>query len=106
MTVDEIKMYADAVSIRRTSIIKVSDSFTDSLTTVVRDMHSANLSVYAFPFRNEFVGLAFDFFSDPMAELATYLADPIRVDGVMTEFPATADAYLSKFMNLIPHSFL
>ncbi|KAE9462613.1 hypothetical protein C3L33_05479, partial [Rhododendron williamsianum] len=95
MTVGEIKKYADAVSIRRASMIKGSNSFTTSFTTVVDDMHAANISVYAFPFRNEFVSLAFDFFSDPMMEIATYLAhDGLGVDGVMTEFPATANAYL------------
>lgn len=102
MTVGEIKKYADAVSIRRASMIKGSDSFTTSFTTVVDDMHAANITVYAFPFRNEFVSLAFDFFSDPMMEIATYLAhDGLGVDGVMTEFPATANAYLSKFTNLV-----
>lgn len=102
MTVNEIRKYADAVSVGKASMIKGSNSFLTSFTTVVDDMHAANISVYAFPFRNEFVSLAFDFFSDPIIELATYLArDGLGVDGVMTEFPATANAYLSKFTNLI-----
>ncbi|CAL5376182.1 unnamed protein product [Camellia sinensis] len=91
-TVDEIRKYADAVTVEKTSIIKFSNSFARAFTSVVDDMHAANISVYAFPFRNEFVSLVFDLLSDPMVELATYFAH--EVDGVITDFPATANAYL------------
>ncbi|XAR66779.1 Glycerophosphodiester phosphodiesterase [Bertholletia excelsa] len=92
-TVQEIRKYADAVTLRRSSIITISDSFATGFTTVVDNMRAANLSVYAFPFMNEFVSLMFDYFSDPLVELATYLDHP-GVDGVITDFPATANAYL------------
>ncbi|XP_057508474.1 glycerophosphodiester phosphodiesterase GDPDL6-like [Actinidia eriantha] len=93
MTVDEIKKHADAVSVPRSSIVKSSNYFATAFTSVVDDMHAANVSVYAFPFRNEFVNMEFDYFADPMVELATYIAF-LKVDGVITEFPATANAYL------------
>ncbi|KAF5956785.1 hypothetical protein HYC85_004010 [Camellia sinensis] len=92
-TVDEIRKYADAVTVEKTSIIKFSNSFASAFTSVVDDMHAANISVYAFPFRNEFVSLVFDLLSDPMVELATYFAH--EVDGVITDFPATANVYLN-----------
>ena len=98
MTVDEIKKHADAVSVPRSSIVKSSNYFATAFTSVVDDMHAANISVYAFPFRNEFVNMEFDYFADPMVELATYTA-LLRVDGVITEFPATANAYLSKTLS-------
>ncbi|GFY99633.1 SHV3-like 4 [Actinidia rufa] len=98
MTVDEIKKHADAVSVPRSSIVKSSNYFATAFTSVVDDMHAANVSVYAFPFRNEFVNMEFDYFADPMVELATYTA-LLRVDGVITEFPATANAYLSKTLS-------
>ncbi|KAL7190898.1 hypothetical protein ACSBR2_023049 [Camellia fascicularis] len=91
-TVDEIRKYANAVTVGKASIIKFSNSFASAFTSVVDDMHAANISVYAFPFRNEFVSLVFDFLSDPMVELATYFAH--EVEGVITDFPATANAYL------------
>ncbi|WOK99836.1 glycerophosphodiester phosphodiesterase GDPDL7-like isoform X2 [Canna indica] len=89
--VDEIKQFADSVSISRSSIVVSSNSFTLYLTDIVKEMQAAKLSVYISIFRNEFLSIAFDYFSDPLVELATYVN--IGVDGVITEFPATAAAY-------------
>ncbi|XP_059638149.1 glycerophosphodiester phosphodiesterase GDPDL7-like [Cornus florida] len=90
--VDEIKKYADAVTVQRSSIIATSQSFTKYNTSIVESMHRGNVSVYVSVLRNEFITLAIDFFSDPMVELATY--SEIGVDGIVTEFPATATAYI------------
>ncbi|KAA8535314.1 hypothetical protein F0562_030317 [Nyssa sinensis] len=90
---EEIKKYADAVTVPRASIISTSGSFTTAFTSVVKKMHTANISVYVSVLRNEFIALAFDFFADPMVELATYVAE-IGVDGVVTDYPATASAYI------------
>ncbi|KAK9099256.1 hypothetical protein Syun_026301 [Stephania yunnanensis] len=92
-SVDEIKKYADAVDVHRPSIVASTQGFTTAFTNVVKMMHSANVSVYVSVLRNEFTSIAFDFFSDPMVELATYIAGA-GVDGVITEYPATAVAYL------------
>lgn len=94
-TVDEIKKYADAVNIMRSSIMKSTDFFITSSYNVVDEMHAANISVYVSVFRNEFATVAFDFFADPIMELSSFIADQ-EVDGIVTEFPATANAYLSK----------
>ncbi|XP_047308141.1 glycerophosphodiester phosphodiesterase GDPDL7-like [Impatiens glandulifera] len=90
---DEIKKYADSVAIPRNSVIKATESFVASFTNVVDEMHAANISVYVSVFRNEYISMAFDYFADPMVELATFIGG-LGVDGVFTEFPRTADALL------------
>lgn len=55
-------------------------------------LHAANISVYAGVLKNEFMNLGFDYWADPMMEIATYSAS-LAVDGLVTEFPATAIAY-------------
>ncbi|XP_057967689.1 glycerophosphodiester phosphodiesterase GDPDL7-like [Malania oleifera] len=93
-SVEMIKKYADAVTVSRGSLINTLDYFTSANTTVTIDMHAANISVYVSVLRNEFTTLAMDYFSDPMVELAT-LIEGLQVDGVVTEYPATANAYLT-----------
>lgn len=97
--VEEIKKYADAVILPRFSIVPTTDGFAVTTTKVVDEMHAANLSAYVQVLRNEFITLPFDYFSDPTIEVATYTA-AIGVDGIITEYPATANRYLSKFCNL------
>ncbi|KAK9131126.1 hypothetical protein Sjap_011613 [Stephania japonica] len=107
-SVDEIKKFADAVDIRRPSIVASTQGFTTAFTNVVKMMHSANVSVYVSVLRNEFTSIAFDFFSDPMVELATYIAGA-GADGVVTEYPATAVAYLTQpggLLDLVPPEIL
>ncbi|XP_068649216.1 glycerophosphodiester phosphodiesterase GDPDL7-like [Aristolochia californica] len=91
--VKEIKKFADAVNLPRGSLAKHTDGFLASFTNLVEMMHSANISVYASVFRNEFMAFAFDFFSDPIMEISTFV-DGFGVDGVVTEFPGTANEYL------------
>ncbi|XP_022728843.1 glycerophosphodiester phosphodiesterase GDPDL7-like [Durio zibethinus] len=92
-TVDEIKKYADGVVVTRPSLISIENGFTKAQTNVLDQMHAANISVYIAVLRNEFVALPFDFYADPMVELATYVA-ALEVDGVITEFPGTASRYM------------
>ncbi|CAN8301444.1 unnamed protein product [Cochlearia groenlandica] len=92
-SVEEIKKHADAVNLKRTSLVTVSESFATSKTNVVEEMHKGNISVYVSVLRNEYISIAFDYFSDPTIELATFIAGS-GVDGVITEFPATATRYL------------
>ncbi|KAM7265324.1 hypothetical protein ACFE04_003007 [Oxalis oulophora] len=91
-SVDEIKKYADAVTLPRSSLITIADGFAKSNTSVTKEMHSANISVYVSVMRNEFVAIPYDCFSDPVVELATFIED--GADGVVTEFPGTASKYL------------
>ncbi|PON79420.1 Glycerophosphoryl diester phosphodiesterase [Parasponia andersonii] len=92
-SVDEVKKYADAVTIPRSSIVRVSDFFTVELTNVVKELHAANLSIYVDHLRNEYVTLAFDYFSDPIVEIATYV-QAVGVDGFLTDYPGTASKYM------------
>ncbi|MQL89374.1 hypothetical protein Taro_021948 [Colocasia esculenta] len=92
-TVDEIKQIADAVNLPRSSIFSNSGGFLVTITDVVDKLQTANISVYVSTLRNEFMALAFDFFADPMLEVANYVSQ-VGVDGVVTEYPATAAAYM------------
>ncbi|CAN8248423.1 unnamed protein product [Cochlearia groenlandica] len=92
-SVDEIKKHAEAVNLKRTSLVTISESFATGKTNVVEEMHKGNISVYVSVLRNEYISIAFDYFSDPTVELATFIAGN-GVDGVITEFPATASRYL------------
>ncbi|XP_059658603.1 glycerophosphodiester phosphodiesterase GDPDL7-like [Cornus florida] len=91
--VEEVKKYADAVNLRKFSIIPTSNYLTLPNTNAVEKMHAANISVYVSTFRNEFITIAHDYFGDPMVELATHII-AMGVDGIVTEYPATANAYL------------
>ncbi|KAK8947176.1 putative glycerophosphoryl diester phosphodiesterase 2 [Platanthera zijinensis] len=92
-TVEEIKQFADAVNVIRSSLMAFNGAFISSYTDVVTEMQNSNVSVYVSVLRNEFTTIAYDFFSDPVVEIAT-LVNGLGVDGLITEFPATARAYL------------
>ncbi|CAN7122030.1 unnamed protein product [Brassica rapa subsp. narinosa] len=92
-TIEEIKKHADAVNVLRSSLVTISQSFATGKTKVVEAMHKGNISVYVSVLRNEYLSITFDYFSDPTVELATFIAGN-GVDGVITEFPATATRYL------------
>ncbi|KAL5983229.1 hypothetical protein ACLOJK_017313 [Asimina triloba] len=90
---DEIKQSADAVNLPRGSIIANRRIVLDGYTNVTDTMAAANISVYASVFRNEYPLIAFDFFSDPVMELCTYIQGT-TIDGVVTDFPLTASRYM------------
>ncbi|KAL5100973.1 hypothetical protein RYX36_005300 [Vicia faba] len=92
-SVDEIKKYAEAVNLRKTSLVKASGSLLTGMTNVVKEMKDANLTVYVHTLRNEFISLAFDYWSDPNVEISTYIHSA-KVDGIITDFPATTSRYL------------
>ncbi|XP_045787429.1 glycerophosphodiester phosphodiesterase GDPDL7-like [Trifolium pratense] len=92
-TVDEIKKYAEIVNLPKSSIVKVSGSLLTGMTKVVKELKDANLTVFVHTLRNEFISLAFDYWSDPNVEIATYIHS-VKVDGIVTDFPATTSRYL------------
>ncbi|CAI0542476.1 unnamed protein product [Linum tenue] len=92
-TVDEIKKYADAVTLTRFSIIPTSHGFTRKETNSVLALQAANLSVFVTTLNNEYLSLAFDYNSDAMFEIATY-TQLVQVNGTITEYPGTANKYL------------
>ncbi|TKY73099.1 Glycerophosphodiester phosphodiesterase GDPDL7 [Spatholobus suberectus] len=92
-TVDEIKKYAEAVNLPKSSVIKTSDSLLTGMTNIVKELKDANLIVFVHTLRNEYTSLAFDYWSDPNIEIATYIHSA-KVDGIVTDFPATASRYM------------
>ncbi|KAJ1436931.1 PLC-like phosphodiesterase, TIM beta/alpha-barrel domain superfamily [Sesbania bispinosa] len=92
-TVHEIEKFAEAVNLPKTSVIKASNSLLTGMTNVVKELKDANLTVFVHALRNEYISLAFDYWSDPNVEIATYIHSA-KVDGIVTDFPATASRYM------------
>lgn len=95
-SVEELKKYADGVSVPRFSVISTDNGFTKSYTEIVKEFQDANLTVWAAILKNEYTEYAFDFFSDPILQAASYI-EGAGVNGVVTEYPATVTRYLSKY---------
>ncbi|KAL6629048.1 hypothetical protein ACP70R_028813 [Stipagrostis hirtigluma subsp. patula] len=91
-SVDDLKKFADGVMIRRPSVVQIVGSFVTHFTQVVESLHAANITVFVGVLRNEFMNLGFDYWADPTVEIATY-SGAVAVDGIVTEFPATAATY-------------
>ncbi|KAL3533145.1 hypothetical protein ACH5RR_006666 [Cinchona calisaya] len=94
-TVQEVKIYADAVKVFRNSIVLDYPNpvfMSLNFSNVVEVMHAANISVYVGVLRNEFQNFLFDYYADPYVELATLTQK--GVDGITTDYPATANAYM------------
>ncbi|XP_026438319.1 glycerophosphodiester phosphodiesterase GDPDL4-like [Papaver somniferum] len=91
-SIKDIKSFADSVAISKESIFPDEQLFLTGSTKVVPRLKSFNLTVYAYLFRNEFVSQAWDFFSDPIVEINSYVMGA-DIDGVITDFPATAASY-------------
>ncbi|OVA06575.1 Glycerophosphoryl diester phosphodiesterase [Macleaya cordata] len=94
-SIEDIKSFADSVAVSKESIFPDNQLFLTGVTNVVPRLHSFNLSVYAYLFRNEFPSQAWDFYSDPIVEINSYVMGA-EIDGVVTDFPGTAVAYKSK----------
>ncbi|WVY90903.1 hypothetical protein V8G54_036417 [Vigna mungo] len=95
--VEDIKKFASAVIVNKNSVFSNNDAFLTSTTKTVPKLNAANLSVFVETFSNEFVSQAWDFFSDATVEINSYLnADGLKIDGIITDFPKTADRYRSK----------
>ena len=94
-TVDEIKKYADAMNLPKSTVMKASGSLLTGMTNVVKELKDANITIFVHTLRNEYISLAFDYWSDPNVEIATYIHST-KVDGIVTDFPGTASRYMSK----------
>lgn len=93
-TIKEIKEFADTVTLSRSVVLSASEYFLINNTDIVSRMHLHNLTVFVFRLRNEFFSLAFDYLADPTMEINTFV-NVAKVDGLITEFPATARAYMN-----------
>ncbi|KAK8471194.1 hypothetical protein PHAVU_003G158000 [Phaseolus vulgaris] len=92
-TAEEIIKYAEAVNIPKSSVIEVYSSFLYRLTNVVKELKEANITVFVRNLKNEYTSLAFDYWSDPNVEIATYI-QTAKVDGIFTDFPATSSRFI------------
>ncbi|XP_050378151.1 glycerophosphodiester phosphodiesterase GDPDL6-like [Argentina anserina] len=103
-SIDEIKNFADGVTVNKDSAILSSNFFIKGETRVIKDLKAANLTVYINSLKNEFTSLMFDFLADPISEIATY-AQGLNVDGIITDFPGTASKFMrSPCTNLDPQA--
>ncbi|KAF7095268.1 hypothetical protein CFC21_097475 [Triticum aestivum] len=88
----DVKEFAEAVVVDRNSFFAISLQFIINQTSLVKDLRSAGLTVYAQVFRNEFLSQPWDFFSDETVEINSY-AQSLKVDGLITDFPKTVRRY-------------
>ncbi|EOA12079.1 hypothetical protein CARUB_v10007932mg [Capsella rubella] len=93
--IQDIKKFADAVVIGKSSVSTATRSFATRQTNVVERLQKSQLLVYVEIFQNEFVSQKRDFFSDPTVEINTYTYG-VGINGTITEFPFTAARYKSK----------
>jgi glycerophosphoryl diester phosphodiesterase len=91
----DIKKFASAVSVDTGSVFPESHHFTMYKTNLVQTLQNAGLSVYVYTLMNEFASQAYDFFSDATVQINWYVT-AAGVDGLITEFPATARRYKCK----------
>ena len=94
-TVQDIKKFANAVVIKKTSVFPENQAFVTGVTDVVTKLQGFKIPIYVELFSNEFVSQAWDFFSDPSVEINSFVTGPF-IDGVITDFPKTAARYKSK----------
>lgn len=92
--VQQIKQTASIVALPR-ALVEPGNmlGFLENPTNVVAEFKAQNMTVFIYFLRNEFVAQAFDYEADPTLELNTVL-QYFKVDGIITDFPRTATAYL------------
>ncbi|KAL5711584.1 glycerophosphodiester phosphodiesterase [Ranunculus cassubicifolius] len=102
-SIKDIKSFADYVTVSKDSVYTergfflTASSFSNKKiitgsTNIISRLQSFNLTVFVHVFRNEFVEQAWDFFSDPIVEINSYVVGA-EIDGIITEFPGTAARY-------------
>ncbi|CAN6914879.1 unnamed protein product, partial [Brassica oleracea] len=90
--IEDIKAFASAVVIVKSSVFPDSEGFVTGQTNVVERLQKSQLPVYVELFQNEFVSQPYDFFSDANVEINSYVTGA-GVNGTVTEFPYTAARY-------------
>lgn len=95
-TILEITEFANSVIISKESIYPKSNGYLHGQTDVVQKLQASKLHVYVQKMSNDFISIPWDFLTDPYVEINTYVM-AARVDGVVTDYPATASRYRSKF---------
>ncbi|KAJ4909878.1 Glycerophosphodiester phosphodiesterase GDPDL3 [Raphanus sativus] len=90
--IEDIKKFANAVVITKTSVFPYPDYFVTGQTNVVERLQKSNLPVYVELFQNEFVSQPYDFLADATVEINNYITGA-GTNGTITEFPFTAARY-------------
>ncbi|XP_048610994.1 glycerophosphodiester phosphodiesterase GDPDL3 isoform X6 [Brassica napus] len=90
--IEDIKKFANAVVIGKSSVFPDVGSFVTGQTNVVERLRKSKLPVYVELFQNEFVSQPYDFCSDATVEINTYITGA-GINGTITEFPLTASRY-------------
>ncbi|CAH8336985.1 unnamed protein product [Eruca vesicaria subsp. sativa] len=90
--IEDIKTFASAVVIVKSSVFPDAQGFVTGQTNVVERLQKSQLPVYVELFQNEFVSQPYDFFSDANTEINSYVTGA-GVNGTITEFPFTAARY-------------
>lgn len=96
-TILDIAKFANSLVISKKSVYPRNIGFLTGVTDVVPKLQAFKLPVYVQLFQNEFFSQAWDFFSDAYVELNSFVSGS-GVNGVITDFPATANKYRSKFV--------
>ncbi|PIN06895.1 Glycerophosphoryl diester phosphodiesterase [Handroanthus impetiginosus] len=91
-TILEIKKFASSVVVSKNSVFPTDQALVTGESRVVPKLQAFNLPVYVQFFRNEFVSQPWDFFSDAYVEINTHVST-MAINGVITDFPATAAKY-------------
>jgi glycerophosphoryl diester phosphodiesterase len=91
----DIKKFAEAVVVDSKSVFTLSSDFIIRQNSLVQDLQSAGLALYAEVFRNEFVAQPLDFFGDETVEI-NYYVQSFNLSGIITDFPKTVRRYKSK----------
>ncbi|KAG0545809.1 hypothetical protein BDA96_02G394100 [Sorghum bicolor] len=88
----DIKKFAEAVVVDSKSVFTLSSDFIIRQNSLVQDLQSAGLALYAEVFRNEFVAQPLDFFGDETVEI-NYYVQSFNLSGIITDFPKTVRRY-------------
>lgn len=98
-TILEIKKFASSVILGKKSVFPSDDAFLTGSTDVVPKLQALDLAAYVETFSNEFVSQPWDFFSDPYVQINTHVSG-MGINGIVTDYPATAARYKSKNFKL------
>ena len=104
----QIKEFATYATLPKLLIQQENLGYLVNDSHLVHLFHAHNVSVFVSHIWNEFIHISFDHDSDPTLELHTFV-QYFKVDGLITDFPATATAYLGKTLyicNLLPYAFM
>ena len=95
-----IKSFASGIMVPKEYIWPVKpDKYLGLPTTLVADAHKLGLQVYASGFANDFFS-SYSYNYDPTAEYLQFIDKGDSVDGVVTDFPATASNAIGEKTNL------